>query len=194
MTAGAAPNVTTSASESYSLPNSLVALSWRAIMPSKVSKTAAKRSERQAVSKKSMDASLRPAAMASIARVAYTIARNPKKRFRIVSDVGITYTPRRKLGRTRFISIASLRNLGDHRQSHSRFVAWFHQDQRGRRKEDIDARAEFDHAHALAARHFIAFFFVEYDPSREKAGDLFERQRRAARVGHHDEVLLVVGR
>src|SRR5215216_6988283 len=35
------------------------------------------------------------------------IARNPKKRLRIVSDVGMTYTPRRKLGRTRFISIAA---------------------------------------------------------------------------------------
>jgi hypothetical protein len=82
--------VTTSASESYSLPNSLVAPSCRATRPSNVSNTAAMSSDRQAVSKQSIATEVRPAVIASSARVAYTIARKPKKRFRMVSDVGMT--------------------------------------------------------------------------------------------------------
>src|SRR5581483_9215830 len=56
--------------------------------------------------------------------------------------------------------------------------------------EDIHARAEFDHAHTLAARHEVADFLVKDNSPRQQAGDLLKDDHLPAAL-HGDDILLV---
>jgi hypothetical protein len=72
-------------------------------------------------------------------------------------------------------------------------ISDFHVDTGGGVKQDINARAKFDEAHALATLEAVSDLGIENDPPGQKARDLFKNDRLALALHGNDVLLVLIG-
>src|SRR5204862_3029227 len=99
----------------------------------------------------------------------------------------------RRPPRSTLFPYTTLSDLRDHGEADLHLLAHPHADDRVGGEEDVDARAELDHADALAAHDLVAFFLVEDDAPRQQPGDLLEGDRKSTRLNSsHVEISYAV--
>src|SRR5271166_3888819 len=117
------------------------------------------------------------------------MARNPRKMFPAVKNVGSAYAARRGLRpgacgpmKRSFnvrLAIHSL-SLSQHGCSGGHAHSCLDGDLPFGAEEDVDARAELDEAHSLALSNVVAGVFIEDDAARDQSRDLSEPHRRVS--------------